>query len=114
RKRIASNLLHDELKLLAGYLLWVTPFGRDRFERIQDWTGRIPFACVVRAGYIRRSVGCRHGTTSLVRAHEDTASRHAGELVNVTHCRIQINLTQPMVSVLGCQPSCILILASVG
>src|SRR5262249_8036507 len=99
RKRIASNLLHDELKLLAGYLLWVTPFGRDRFERIQDWTGQIPCACVVRAGYIRRIVGCRHGTTSLVRAHEDTPSRHAGELVNVRQCGIQINLTQPETSV---------------
>jgi hypothetical protein len=65
RKRIASNLLHDERKLLAGYFLWVTPFGRDRVERIQDWTGRIPSGCVARAGYIRRTVCCRHGRPRL-------------------------------------------------
>jgi hypothetical protein len=78
RKRIASNLLHNELELLAGYLPWVAPLRRDCVERIQDWMGRIRCACVGRAGYIWRIVGCRHGTISLLRADEDTSSRHPG------------------------------------
>jgi hypothetical protein len=78
RKRIASNMLHNELELLAGYLPWVAPLRRDCVERIQDWMGRILCACVLGAGYIWRIVSCRHGTISLLRADEDTSSRHPG------------------------------------
>jgi hypothetical protein len=42
RKRIASELVHDELELLDGYLPWIPARRCDRVERSQDWADRVP------------------------------------------------------------------------
>ena len=60
-QRVAADLIHDVLELLAGDRVRIAALGRDRIERGQERP------CHTAGGSgSRRSIRCRHGATSLV------------------------------------------------